>query len=68
MYTAAQAFYSDSPSGSVDVDILKAYGYNQNNNVTAVANGDIVGLTISAVHARGTTTYSVDSAGEISAY
>lgn len=65
MYTAAQAFYSDSPSGDVTTTILSAYGYNNTNGVTADAAGTISELTISAVHSRGTTTYTVDSAGKI---
>jgi type IV pilus assembly protein PilA len=65
MYTAAQAFYSDSPTGEVDLDVLKAYGYNQTNGVTADTGGAIAALTISSVHGSGTTTYTVDSAGVI---
>jgi len=68
MYTAAQAFYSDSPTGSVSTAILVSYGYNNTNNVTANAGGTISALTISASHFRGTTTYSVNSAGVISPY
>lgn len=68
MYTAAQAFFSDSPSGSVTSTILQSYGYNQTNGITASAANTIGTLTISASHARGTTTYSVDSAGVITAY
>ena len=68
MYTAAQAFYSDSQTGSVTTAILVSYGYNNTNYVTATATGTIGGLTIRAAHARSTTTYSVDSAGIISPY
>jgi type IV pilus assembly protein PilA len=68
MYTAAQAFYSDSQSGSVTTAILVSYGYNNTSNVTANATGTIGALSISAIHSRGTTTYSVDSAGVISPY
>jgi type IV pilus assembly protein PilA len=67
MYTAAQAFYSDSPSGSITTGILQSYGYNNTSNVTAAASGTISELSISAIHGRGTTTYSVDSSGKITA-
>jgi len=65
MYTASQAFYSDSPTGSVSTDILVSYGYNNTSQVTANASGTISALTISAIHGRGTTTYTVNSAGVI---
>jgi type IV pilus assembly protein PilA len=68
MYTASQAFFSDSPSGTVTTAILLSYGYNQTNSITAAAGNTIGTLTISASHSRGTTTYSVDSAGVITAY
>ena len=68
MYTAAQAFFSDSPSGTVSLTVLTTYGYNQTNNVTATTGGTISSLTINAIHTRGTTNYSVDSAGIITAY
>jgi hypothetical protein len=67
MYTAAQAFYSDSPSGAITSGILQSYGYNNTSNVTAAASGTISALSISAIHGRGTTTYSVDSSGKITA-
>lgn len=65
MYTAAQAFYSTSQSGNVDMDILLAYGYNQTDSVSATASGTMGTLSITARHSRGSTTYSVDSAGAI---
>jgi len=68
MYTAAQAFFSDSPSGTVSLAVLTTYGYNQTNNVTATTGGTISSLTINSIHTRGTTNYSVNSAGVITAY
>jgi type IV pilus assembly protein PilA len=65
MYTASQAFFSDSPSGSVTTSILLSYGYNQTTNVAATAGGTPSSLSISAKHSRGTTTYSVDQLGVI---
>jgi type IV pilus assembly protein PilA len=65
MYTASQAFFSDSPSGAVTSSILTSYGYNQTNNVTAAASGTPSNLAITAKHARGTTTYSVSPLGVI---
>jgi prepilin-type N-terminal cleavage/methylation domain-containing protein len=66
MYTAAQAFFSDSPTGTVTTAILNSYGYRTTNGVTpAVSAGTIGGLSMTAVHSSGTTTYTVDSAGGI---
>ena len=66
MFTAAHAFFSDSPSGTVDTTILQTYGYRPTNNVTpTVTTGTVNGLAMTAVHASGTTTYSVDSTGTI---
>jgi len=64
-YTAAQAFYSDSPSGNVTLAIIADYGYRSTANVTATAAGVMGALAITAVHANGTTTYSVNSTGAI---
>jgi type IV pilus assembly protein PilA len=66
MSTAAQAFFSDSPSGTATTVILGTYGYRATNNVTpTVTAGTITTLAMTAVHASGTTTYSVDSTGNI---
>jgi len=66
MFTAAQAFFSSSSSGSVEMSVLTSYGYNQTNSVTATVAGTMGTLAITSRHSRGTTTYSVDSAGAIS--
>jgi prepilin-type N-terminal cleavage/methylation domain-containing protein len=66
MYTAAQAFFSASSSGSVDLNVLTSYGYNQTNSVYVTVAGTMGTLIITTRHSRGTTTYSVDSAGAIS--
>ena len=66
MYTAAQAFFSDSPTGTVTTAILNSYGYVSTSGVTpTVSTGTIAGLALTAVHSSGTTTYSVNSAGTI---
>jgi type IV pilus assembly protein PilA len=65
MYTAAQAYFSNSPSGSIDMSVLTSYGYNQTSSVSASAAGTLGTLAITSHHSRGTTTYSVDSSGTI---
>jgi len=66
-YTAAQAYFSDQPSGNVTAAILSAYGYRQTTNVNlAISGTDITSLAMTAVYnIAGSTTYSVDAAGAI---
>ena len=64
-YTAAQAFYSDSPTGTVTTTIIAGYGYRGTSGVTLTAGGVMGALAITSVHGSGTTTYSVDSTGAI---
>ena len=66
-YTAAQAFYSDSPSVAVTTAILTGYGYRPTKDVViTVTTGTIGSLAMkSAQTAGGDTTYSVDANGGI---
>ncbi len=67
-YTASQAYFSDSPAGTVDTTILGNYGYRPSTGVTLnVADGTIAGLNMTSVYAvAGATTYTVTSGGAIS--
>lgn len=64
-YTATQAFFSDSPTGTATLALATAYGYNPTVGVTTTVAGTMGALAITAVHASGTTTYSVDPTGAI---
>lgn len=65
-YTSAQAFFSDSPGGTVDIAALSAYGFKQEANVTVtVATGTIGGLSITASHTGGGSTFTINTAGTI---
>ena len=65
-YTSAQAFFSDSPTGTVTTTLLGSYGYRSSANVSAtVIAGTMGGLNISTSHGAGGSTFSVDSAGTI---
>ncbi len=65
-YTAAQAYFSDSPSSSVNTSILGTYGYVATSSVTpTVSNGSMGNLSIAVKHSQGTKTYTVNSAGVI---
>ena len=66
MYTAAQAYFSDNSTGTLTAANLNNYGYRTTTGVTpTVVVGTIAALGMTAVHGSGTTTYSVDSAGNI---
>jgi len=65
-FTAAQARFSDSPTDTVVLATLQAYGYNQSTGVTlTVADGTIAALSLTALHGSGTQTYTVSSTGTI---
>lgn len=66
LFTAAQGFFTESPTGVVNATTdLSPYGYRTTIGVTPTATGTMGTLQITAAHASGTTTYSVDSAGTI---
>jgi len=64
-YTAAQAYFTDYPTGTVALADLTAYGYKQTANVTLTVAGDQAALAITAAHGSGDKTYTVDPAGVI---
>ena len=65
-YTAAQAYFTDSPTGSVgSVAILNAYGFRGTTNVTTTPSGTQSTLTIVSYHGSGDRTYTAASDGSI---
>ena len=66
-YTAAQAYFSDSPSATIDAAKLALGGFVGTSNVTlTVSNGLQSTLSLTGVHTTsGATTYTIDSAGKI---
>jgi type IV pilus assembly protein PilA len=67
-YTAAQAYFSDNPAGTLVLANIAAYGYKQTANVTTtVATGTMAGLSITTKHNSSdpVVTYTVGPAGEI---
>jgi len=64
-YTAAEAFFSDSPTGTITVAILTAYGFNPEPNVTlTLASGGQIGtFVLQAVHGGGGSTFQIDQNG-----
>jgi prepilin-type N-terminal cleavage/methylation domain-containing protein len=65
-YTAAQAYFTDNPTGSVgSVAILTAYGFRGTTDVTASPSGTQSDLTIVTFHGSGDRTYTAASDGSI---
>lgn len=69
-YTAAQAYFSDFPTGTVDAAALAAYGYRQSNGVNLnVTTGSMSGLSMTAQYntsvAANAQQYNVDNTGNI---
>ena len=72
-YTAAQGFFSESPTGTVaaglaSASVLTSYGYRATNGVdTSITVGTVAGFTAKANFTPDTTTstYTVDPTGNI---
>lgn len=62
-YTAAQAYFSDNPAGTPALADLQAYGFTQTADVTVTTGGDMSAISITAKHASGTKTYTIDQTG-----
>jgi prepilin-type N-terminal cleavage/methylation domain-containing protein len=67
MYTAAQAFFTDRPTGTVDAAALVTYGYVASPNVTSgITAGTQAALSMTASHGSSTRVYTVNATGAIS--
>ena len=66
-YTAAQAYFTENPTVSVDLTILKANGYQQTVGVNLGGSGTQTSLALTAVSTIAATAvpYAIDSAGVI---
>ena len=65
-YTAAQAYFSDSPAATVDATKLGLGGFVGTSNVAlTVSTGTMAGLTMTGKHESSTQTYTINSAGVI---
>ncbi len=66
-YTAAQAFFSDSPTGTVSLALLSQYGYRKTDSLNNPTLNTTAGPNFNAsfVHGAGGSTFTVDSTGAI---
>ena len=66
-YTAAQAYFAENPTGTLDGTLLLSSGFKASPDVTtAVTTGTMAGLVITSTPANGTLVFSVDANGNIS--
>lgn len=69
-YTAAQAYFTDYPSGEATVTKILAYGYVQSGSVSVTIAGTAdtqSTLAIVSNHTSGSKLYTINSAGAITA-
>jgi len=64
-YTAAQAYFTDYPTATATLTLIKGYGFKQTANVTVTATGVQSALSITAKHTQADKTYSMDSEGAL---
>ncbi len=66
-YNAAQTYFASTPTATtVDLPLLKTNGYTPTVDVTlTVVDGTPTGLSLTAKHAKGPTTYTIDTNGTI---
>ena len=65
-YTAAQAYFSDRPTATIDAAALATGGYVASTGVTVgITTGTMAGLALTASHSSGDKTYSINASGAI---
>jgi type IV pilus assembly protein PilA len=65
-FIEAQAYFNDYENGTINLAKLTAYGFRPSPSVTLGINGTTQGsLELTAVHAQGSKTYTIDRAGVI---
>ena len=65
-YTAAQAFFTDSPNATLTSADLTNVGFRTSSSVIVqVIDGSVAGLSLSANHPNGNIAYVINSNGQI---
>jgi len=66
-FTAAQAYFTDYPTGTITAGDLTGYGYQSSASVTVtIGSGTQSTLTMTSKHGSGDKTYTVNNSGTIS--
>lgn len=65
-FTAAMAYFSDYPTGTIDTTVLyNSYGFKSTTNVTVTINSSTTDIQMTSSHGSGDKTYTINSDGEI---
>ena len=65
-YTASQAYFSDNPTGTVDLAAVQAYGFRPSNGTTITMAGNMSGMVGTSVYnVANATQYNIDAGGNI---
>jgi len=65
-FTAAQGYFSEVPTGTVDEALLASNGYQKHPDVNiTITDGTVAGLSLTTDHDLGTETYTINASGEI---
>ena len=65
-YTAAQAYFTDTPAGTVTNALLGTYGYTTTTNVSVIiTTGTQAALAMTSKHDSGDVTYTINADGTI---
>ena len=64
-YTAAQAYFSDSPGATIDAAKLTLGGFVPTSGVTVTGGGLMAALSMTGKHASSTSTYTISASGVI---
>ena len=66
-FTAATAFFDDSPGGKLTPAIIQTYGYQAEPHITITISGagTIENFTLQAVNSAGGSTFQIDQGGMI---
>ena len=65
-YTASQAYFSDNPTGTVDLAAVQAYGFRPSNGVSLAIGGTMTAMLGNSVYnVNGATTYNIDANGNV---
>ncbi|MGD0623927.1 MAG: prepilin-type N-terminal cleavage/methylation domain-containing protein [Thermodesulfobacteriota bacterium] len=65
-YTASQAYFSDNPTGTVDLASVQAYGFRPSNGTTVTMTGPMATMTGTSVYnVTNATPYSIDAGGNL---
>ena len=64
-FTASQAYFADTVTGTTTAPILTAYGYTSSAAITMSGHGTVTGQALVAHHTSGDKTYTISATGVV---